>query len=146
MGNVKMMNTVYTSAQKEYTVKVCVCKLVTHPLDFILLLKALFSLALSASHAVLPFCSSCYLKNFIHSVGEALYDPVLQHSLRFDFDMNLYACVSVLVCLRAHVYALEIYHGEATLSQASASAAWLHGLFIHSHWIDPLFTVPPGTV
>ncbi len=78
----------------------------------------------------------------MHSVGEALYDPVLQHSLRFDFDMNLYACVSV----RAHVCASEIYHGEAALSQTSASAAWLHGLFSHSHWTDPLFTVPPVTV
>lgn len=55
------------------------------------------------SRTVVPFCSSCYLKNFIHSVEEALYDPVLPHSLRFDSDMNLYACVRVRACLRARV-------------------------------------------
>lgn len=67
----------------------------------------------------------------MHSVGEALSDPVLEHSLRFDFDKNLYACVSV--CVPVCMCVLEIYHGEATLSQTSAFAAWLHGLFIHSH-------------
>lgn len=108
-------------------------------------LKALHSFSCPLSHTVVPFCSSCYLTKLIHSVGEALSDPVLQHSLRFDFDMNLYACVSVRACLCAHVCTSETYHGEATLSQTSASAR-LHGLFIHSHWMDPLFTVPPVTV
>lgn len=56
----------------------------------------------------------------LHSVGEALCDPVLKHSLRFDFDINLYA--SILVCVS------EIYDDKATLSQTSASAAWLHGI------------------
>lgn len=41
--------------------------------------------------------------------------------LRYDFDMNLYACASVRACLRAHVCASEIYHGKAPLSQTSAS-------------------------
>lgn len=67
------------------------------------LLKASYSPALSVSRIVVPFCSSCYLKNFLHSVVQALYDPVLQHSLRLDFDMTLYAGVSVRACLRAHV-------------------------------------------
>lgn len=67
------------------------------------LLKASYSLALLFSHIVVPFCSSCYLKNFMRSVGEALYDPLLQLSLRFDFDMSLYAGVSVRACLHVHV-------------------------------------------
>lgn len=99
---------VYTGARQEYTVEACVCQISDKLSRFhfaISALKASCSLALSVSGTVVPFCSSCYLKNFTHSVGEALHDPVLQHSLRFDFDMNLYGCagVCVRVCLRARV-------------------------------------------
>lgn len=41
---------------------------------------------------------------------------------RFEFD-------TVLMCVHACARTCEIHHDEAALSQTSASAAWLHGLF-----------------
>lgn len=67
------------------------------------LLKALCSLALSVSHTVVPLCSPCYRKNFILSVREALYDPVLHHGSRFDFDMNFCMLVLLCVCVCVHM-------------------------------------------
>lgn len=73
------------------------------------LLKAYCSPALSVSHIMVPFSSSCYLRNAIHSVVEAVYDPVLHHSLTSDFDTYVYV----------YTHTCESYYGEATLSQTS---------------------------
>lgn len=40
-----------------------------------------------------------------------------------------FECDTVLTCARAGARTCEIHRGEAALSQTSASAAWLHGLF-----------------
>jgi len=51
------------------------------------------------------------------SVGEALFDPVLQLSVRFDFDMNLYACVSVCACLPACMCVCVCVHQRFTMAR-----------------------------
>lgn len=75
-----------------------------------------------------PFCSSCYLQNFICSTAEALCDPVLQLRVRFDFDMNLYACVKgACVCVCMHVCIRDLQ--QVFIITDQSFAALLHGLF-----------------
>lgn len=66
---------------------------------------------------MVPFSSSCCLRNAIHSVVEAVYDPVLHHSLTSDFDTYVY--------VYTHTHTCESYYGEATLSQTSWLVSWL---------------------
>lgn len=103
-----------------------------------------FFCPLSLSHSSSPFvllviCKSLCTQKERHSMTQ-FYCTVGDLILIWIYMLVL---VWVSVCLCVHVWASEIYHGKATLSQTSASAAWLHGLFIHSHWMESFFAALP---